>query len=275
MCSTIFKSPLLLLCFISTVSIAAIPDKISLKSTVDIENRGEGLKEPSGLTLSHGKKALWTVSDNTSKIFKLSLDGQLKKTKSIDVDVLGLEGIAIGIDGLFLYVISENENSIAKVNIDEQMVTDLVYLDQIQGFNQMQSDYPEHFNVGNNNGIEGITVHPETEQILLLKESGLLIVLSTDMQEIEHYYNLTFAKDYSGICFEDAYRNRVWMVSDDSKKLYLFDLDDGNVDGSFKLKKSNGDTYDSAEGVSYDPTTRNLYIVTDNKQKLRRYKVRY
>jgi hypothetical protein len=56
-------------------SVSAIPTEIFLTSTKDITNDNEGLNEPSGLSLSHDKKSLWTVSDDTSSIFKISLKG--------------------------------------------------------------------------------------------------------------------------------------------------------------------------------------------------------
>lgn len=59
----------------SSSALAAIPDGITLKSTTDIKVTSAGLSEPSGLALSYGKNALWTLSDDTSKIFKMELDG--------------------------------------------------------------------------------------------------------------------------------------------------------------------------------------------------------
>jgi len=51
----------------------------------NIKNEEEGLSEPSGLALSHGKSALWTISDDTEKVFKMTLDGDLNKDKSFEI----------------------------------------------------------------------------------------------------------------------------------------------------------------------------------------------
>jgi len=89
---------------------------LSHLSHFEIENPAEGLDEPSGLAFSHGKNALWTISDDTKKIFKLSLDGDLKKNKSFKIPDKGLEGIALDPTGEFLFVVKEDDNRLVPVD---------------------------------------------------------------------------------------------------------------------------------------------------------------
>ena len=90
----------------------------------NIENEAEGLSEPSGLALSHGHNALWTVSDDTKKIFKLSLDGDLKKDDSFEIPDKGLEGVTLDPTGEFLLAVKEESNEIIKIKVDTQEVAD-------------------------------------------------------------------------------------------------------------------------------------------------------
>jgi len=256
----------------------ALPNSLSLKSMVDIEQSGAGLSEPSGLTFSKDKKALWTVSDDSPSLFKINLNGDVIGNETINIsDLDEQEGIALSLDATHLYTVNEADNAIIKVNIANKAISQKVYLKKIPGYSQMALALAHHFDAssGSNKGLEGISLHPNSGNIFLIKESGLLIELSADLGQIIRYHELSFADDYSGISFENADHNRVWIISDDSKKIYLFDLETVTVKASLKLKKSSGKSYDSAEGVAYDPTAQELYIVTDNKQKLRRYKVNY
>ena len=251
---------------------AEIPNKIVFKSSTNIKHRKEGLKEPSSLTLSNGKDAFWTVSDNSKKIFLINLSGDLKNNKTIsDPELAELEGVAISNDGEHLYVVKEDTNEVIQVNIEEKAITKHIPLANISGYSDMVKQLPGHFDpkLGDNKGLEGITIHPNIGNVYVLKESGLLIEISGDLSTILMYYNLDFADDYSGICFENANSNRVWISSDASEKIYLFDLN-----SNMKLKDGKGKAYPSAEGITYDLDSKNLYLVTDNGHRLYRYEVK-
>ena len=68
-------------------------------------------------------------------------------------------------------------------------------------------------------------------------------------------------------------KNRVWITSDKSKRVYLLDLESTKKPKSFKLVDANGKTYSSAEGIAYDPDKMDLYIVTDKGHSLYEYRV--
>ncbi|NIP26295.1 hypothetical protein GWN28_04805 [candidate division KSB1 bacterium] len=98
-----------------------------------IENEGAGLYAPSGLALSQDRSALWTVSDDTRKVFKLSFDGDLQEGKSFENSGRGLEGIAIEPTGQFFFMMN-NDNEIIKLNVTSQEVADRIGLSQIAGY---------------------------------------------------------------------------------------------------------------------------------------------
>jgi len=140
---------------------------LSYLNHFDIKNKTRGLTEPSGLALSHGKNALWTISDDTKKIFKLSLAGDLKRNKSFKIPDKGLEGITLDPTGKFLFTIKEDDNDFIKVRIDTRKVTARKRLADM-------GDYPKvahHFAGGGaNKGLEGITWNPKTGTIFAMKE---------------------------------------------------------------------------------------------------------
>jgi uncharacterized protein YjiK len=188
-----------------------------------------------------------------------------------------LEGIAVGLNGDFIYAVSEKENSLFKINIINERITKNVNLHNLIGYAEMIKKNSYHFDsdFGKQKGLEGISINPKNGNILLLKESGLLIELSNDLKKIIKYTELNFAQDYSGIAFENIELNRVWILSDDSESINLYDIRNSIIISRFDLVRANGERYDSAEGVAYNINSQELYIVTDNNQKLRIYNVFY
>ncbi len=269
---------LLIACLcIPLATYAELPDRLVFKSASDIQDHSVGLTEPSGLTLSDGKQSLWTVSDSTSRIFQLKFNGYLEKGKSISDSYLReLEGVAISNDGKRLYLVKEDTSEIIEVSMARKEISTRASLTNMIGYDGMRKNAPNHFvpGLGDNKGLEGIVVHPDTGEIYVLKETGLLIKLSADLSAILLTFELDFADDYSGICFQDAALNIVWIVSDKSKKIYLYDLDRASILKAFKLKDGRGKTYSSAEGVAYDSDTRELFVVTDKGHTLYTYEVK-
>ena len=252
-----------------------------------IEDEDAGLTEPSGLVLAHGGDGLWTVSDDTARVFRLGLDGKLDRTRSFDVPDTGLEGITIEPSGTFLFTVKEETNEIIKLDIGRQRVADRRPLAEMAGFDRIA----EHFAGGGaNKGLEGITWDADTGTLFCLKEGkpGLLIEVQPDLQAIRSHVLLDAHNgftdpevsgaeiDYSGIC-HDPTRAAFWIVSDKARRLYLYAPRDNRVvhssalgygkDGAFRKVKK-------AEGVAFDPASRRLYIVSDEEVRLYVYDVR-
>lgn len=248
-----------------------------------IESKSEGLKEPSGLTLSRNGNALWTVSDDTKKIFKMGLDGKLKDDDSFEIDSKRLEGITLSHNGRHLFVVQEDKNEIIKIDIDQQDEVASRRLSTMTGFRP--DDFPSE---RENKGLEGIAVRQDGG-LLVIKEGqpGLLIEVSSDLAAIRSVEPIGRDQgfvdndiepkeiDFSGICF---YRqpNWVWIVSDKAKRLYLYNTETRMVNQSFALGYGRRGEYhevEKAEGIAFDPATMRLYIVSDEEARLYVYQL--
>ena len=253
----------------------------------DIENKAEGLREPSGLMLANDRAALWTVSDDKKRIFKLTLQGQLDTANSFAISDKGLEGIALDPSGAFLLTVQEENNQVIVVDAGTQKVTQKQRLSDMQGYSQVD----QHFANGDKNkGLEGITWNSDSSTIFVLKEGepGLLLELSTDLSTILNQKLLTAGNgfqdndvggdelDFSGI-FYDSTRMKFWIVSDKGQRLFLYDWNADRVLQSVALAYSqNGKQreIEKAEGVTLDPSTGRLYVVSDAEARLYVFEVR-
>ncbi|MCB2263494.1 MAG: SdiA-regulated domain-containing protein [Candidatus Thiosymbion ectosymbiont of Robbea hypermnestra] len=250
-------------------------------------NAGEGLYEPSGLALSHGKNALWTISDDTKKIFKLSLDGNLKKKKSFEIPDKGLEGITLDPSGEFLLTIKEDDNEIIKIRIATRRVTDRQRLADMADYDTIARYF---IGGGTNKGLEGITWNRETDTIFVMKEGkpGLLVEVSADLQTIRNHRLLNAENGFcdpevkaEDLDFSDIYydlsRDRFWIISDQARRLFLYDWKTNRVLQSARLGYGNKGEYreiEKAEGVAIDPDTNRLYVVSDEEARLYVFDIR-
>ncbi len=246
-----------------------------------IKDQEEGLTEPSGLTVAPGGNELWTVSDDTRKIFNLQLDGDLRKSKSFKVPADGLEGITLDTAGEHLFTVSEDDNEIIQIHIDDQTVIARRQIAEMAGFDEL-SGYFEGDE--KNKGLEGIAWNAETNTVFVVKEGppGLIVEISGDLTTILGHQLLNEdngffdddaggdAMDFSGICF-DRSRDRFWIVSHEARRLFLYDWKGNRVVQSFTLgygKKGEYAEIDQAEGVAVDPGANRLYVVSDVEARL-------
>ena len=123
-----------------------------------IENEAVGLHAPSGLALSHGNNALWTVSGGANRVFKLNLDGDLQIEQPTQIPdraregkSLDLEGISLDPTGKFLFVVHERENEIIKLNATTQQVVDRKLVSEMAGFDTVARYF---VNSPKNKGLE-------------------------------------------------------------------------------------------------------------------------
>lgn len=203
------------------------------------------VSEPSGLAINSDGTILYTVSDNTGKIYKLSTTGNLLQT----FNYVGndLEGVSIKSSDILLlaeertkeiveYYLSTGSSTKHKVNYE---------------------------NTDDNNGIEGVAFNTIDNTIFMLNEKnpGLLMRLRADFSIISTS-ELNFAGDYSGI-FHDSFSNNLWIISDQSKTLNKCSL-------TGKLIKSYSINISKAEGVAV--TSDKVYIISDSDAKLYVYK---
>lgn len=100
---------------------------------------------------------------------------------------------------------------------------------------------------------------PDLESFFLLKEKDptLLVQISADLRAIRSCQVLTKTdKDASGIAY-DGGRRLLWIVSDESERLYLYDGVHARRVKKYKLG------FPNAEGVALDPRGEKLWIVSD------------
>ena len=252
-----------------------------------IKDAAEGLAEPSGLALSHGGNALWTVSDDTNKIFKLSLDGHLKKKRCFKIPHNELEGIVLEPTGKYLFAVNESKNEIIQIEIDGQAVTNRKRLSTMSGY-----DAIAHFFSDNrvNKGLEGISWNAEKGTLFVIKEShpGLLIEVSPDLQTILSHCVLNGDNgfldssmdsekiDFSDICYDHS-RNCFWIISDKARRLFLYDREKNSVLQSAVLaymKKGKYREIEKAEGIAINPESNRLYVVSDKEAVLYVFDIR-
>jgi len=243
---------------------------------VSIKYKSAGLNEPSGVVLTMEEDALWVVSDNKNCIFQVDLNGKLKIDATIEIEGTDLEGIALDEQGI-LYTVSEDKNTVIAIGngqiIRSQKIKDM------KGYNHIA----KYFDESVNKGLEGITSYKDS--LFLLKEGppGLLIKISNNLEKIISHRILDEKKgfdddeikarkiDYSGLCFYSTSNQIFWIVSDKSKRIFLYDWEKDKVIKSFPLAYSkNGKEreIEKAEGITYNPDNKRLYIVSDEEARL-------
>lgn len=206
------------------------------------------VKEPSGLALSHDKKFLWTVSDNTGSLYKISFSGEvIDEIKKVGKDP---EGVAV-IDDSTLAVVLERERL-------------LIILDT-KGNELKRKEYNE-LSDEKNSGPEGLSYNPTTGGFFMVNEKKSTSLIETD-KELNIIMNkkLNIASDLSGICYEPVNKN-LWIVSDEDKLIAQCDLE-GNIINSFRANVP------QMEGIAVDYDEKKIYVISDVTGKLFIYKM--
>ena len=211
-------------------------DALELEASYEIN-----VLEPSGLAVNSLGTVLYTVSDNTAQVYKLSTTGSIIQTFSYEGN--DLEGVSSFTDN--------------KLLLAEERTKEIVVFDMVTGvFSKHNINYE---NSDANSGIEGVTFDGNSNTIFILNEKnpGLLIRLRSDFSVIEEY-ELGFANDYSGI-FYDSYSNNLWIVSDQSKTISKCTL-------TGKVLKSYSINITQAEGIAI--SNNKIYVISDAEAKL-------
>lgn len=219
----------------------SIPDDtLELLASYKIE-----VLEPSGLTIDKTGTILYTVSDNTGSIYKLSTEGELLHTYNLGGE--DLEGVSTYL-GNKLLLAEERTKQIIEYDLSNGSISR-------HGINYENND--------ENSGIEGVAYKENDGSIFIINEKnpGKLFRLRADFSIIVEY-DLNFATDYSGI-FYDASLNNLWIVSDQSKTLNRCTLQGALIE-KYPINIT------QAEGVAM--TNDKIYIVSDVEAKLYVYK---
>lgn len=215
---------------------------LELISTVNIQ-----VDEPSGLCFSIDKEFLWTVSDQTGKVYKVDFNGNVIETLSYTGN--DLEGIAVDPEDSTIWVA-------------EEYLSQIVQLDTLGN----ELDRITVAGAAGNSGLEGITINSSNNHFFLLKEQdpGVLIELDEAFNLLQ-YKRINFAWDYSGIFYEPQ-NQHLWIASDQDEKVYRCDLDAVVlIEYSIDVQK--------AEGIAVDIDSNLVYIVSDSYEKLYKFEI--
>ena len=206
------------------------------------------VKEPSGLSINHTGDGFMVPSDNKNKIYELSFSGIVKKV--LDYKGTDIEGVTQLADGS-VWIVEEQSNDLVHLNEHGEFV-EKISIPIIQ-------EESKH-------GLEGITFDELSNEFYLLAEKNpaRLIKLNSSGSIIEEY-DLTFAKDYSGIYYSSS-ENLLYIVSDQSQLFAKCDLTGNPIEiYNFEIPK--------AEGITVDKANKKVYIVSDKTQGLYTFQV--
>lgn len=211
--------------------------------------RIDGVPEPSGLSLHINGKSLWTVSDQTAKVYQISLSGQLLKT----LPYIGqdLEGVSQSpLDGT-LWVAEERKR-------------ELVQMDSLGNEISRHKISVETNDI--NSGLEGLAANPRYRRFFVLNEKNPALFMDVSANaSVQYSKKIQYVNDCSGIYAEPS-GAFLWMVSDESRMIVKCDSL-GNKLGTFRID------VDKAEGIAVSTADNLIYIVSDSRQKLYVYQM--
>ncbi len=215
-------------------------DDLELISTFDVL-----VAEPSGLAINSSGTVLYTVSDHTAKVYKLSIKGEITKIYKYEGD--DLEGVST-FKGVKLLLAEERSKELVEFDMSSET------------FVKHRINYQ---NMDSNSGLEGVAFAENLNAIFILNEKnpGKLIRLRSDFT-VSAEYDLNFASDYSGIFYDNGSKE-LWIVSDQSKTINKCTLK-GDLIGSYSIKVT------QAEGIAISKDK--IYLISDAEEKLFIYK---
>ncbi len=240
--------------------------------------KGE-LREPSGLSVARDGRSLWVVSDDTKRVFRISLDGGILEDRG--VEARDLEGIAAHPGRDLLLAVQEEANRILELDARNGRCLRNVRLADLEGFEPLAASFAGDAN----KGLEGVAFDADGSRVFVLKEADpvLLIELDPDLERIVSHRRLgpkqgfvsgsEEALDASGLAPDEAPGN-LWIVSDRGRRVVLYDWGQDRVVGSASLPSADGGLVEKPEGVAYVAATDRLYVVSDKKARLYVYRVR-
>ena len=243
----VIKKLFVVVLFLTVFSCTKEDTKVQFENLQFLKESPIAVPEPSGLSFNSNKTALFTVSDHTSMIYKLTLTGAL--VGELNYKGNDLEGITVDPVSGDIYVVEERLREVVRLNSDGVELK------------RFHLDIEEN---AENSGLEGITFNPDNNHLYILneKDPGLLIEVD-DKGKIVNQTELDFASDYSGIFYERT-EQVLWIVSDQSKTINKCELN-GEKIVSYRISGA------KAEGIVVDNVTKQIYIVLDGANKVQIY----
>ena len=207
-----------------------------------ISQKKINVPEPSGLYFNEAKNTLWTVSDESSKIYNIDFNGNV--LNSFSINGFDLEGITF-LNDTTIAIILERTREVVFLNI---------FGKEISRFSLDLYGKP-------NSGIEGIEYNPNNEHLFVVNEKSPSLLIETDLKgNILSKKKIDFAKDLSGLCY-DKEKNELWMISDESKAIFKCSTD-GKVIQKYEVDIK------QIEGIAINFSQKKLYIISDPEETL-------
>ena len=260
--------------------------KLNYQKRTKFKDKKAGLTELSGLSFSSDGKRLYTVGDETSKVFVLDMDGNIKDKESFPVITSDLEGIAVDPDDQHILIVSESHTILSKYRKHDGHLELARSLHCMEGYGLL----PGRFEKDEDKGLEGCCVQYDPKSIVLVKEGDprLAIRVSYDLKRIEEVHELSKSAgfdvsgvsqgklDVSGVCY-DVRRRKHWIVSDKGQCVFVYDWGTEKVVARLKLEYEDDGKQrliDKPEGIALHPDMTWLYIVSDEDGFLYEFKIR-
>jgi uncharacterized protein YjiK len=248
---------------------------LQVKEVRKIADRSQGFGEPSGLALASDGQGYWSVSDDSTGIFRLTADGRLDPGLGIPLQVTGLEGVVEDTVRGRLLAVQEKDAAIIAVDLTNGEAS-LHPLSGMSGFAKIATIFGP---LASNNGLEGITINTTSDEVVVVKESEprLMIRISVDLSTILGATQLSGASgfacegvedaalDVSDIAY-DATRRAFWLLSDEGSCVVFLDPATGQMTGltlpaSVDRPKRR---LKNPEGIALNQDGTELRVVTDD-----------
>lgn len=241
--SLFFLSIIIVLLIFSTNCADEKPSRMTLISKYKLD-----IPEPSALSLNADTNSLWTVSDNNSTVYLISLTGKILSSFVL-ANAQDLEGVEFVNDST-LAVVSE--------------FSDELIICSPQGIER--SRYKINAKQSDNHGLEGVAFKKDSNSFCVINEKSpsLLIELTNDFFET-HRTEITSMSDISDIYYDNE-ENITWLLSDEDHAILRF-----NSEGVL-IEKLTIDVI-QPEGLAYDKQNNFIYVVSDKTGELFTYKL--
>lgn len=240
------------LLFVSVLTVLSIslthcadekPSRLTLISKYKLD-----IPEPSALSLSADTNSLWTVSDNNSTVYLISLTGKILLSFVL-ANAQDLEGVEF---------VNDSTLAVASEFSDEIIIC------SPQGIERGR--YKINVKLTNDHGLEGVAFKKDSNSFCVINEKNplLLIELTNDFVET-HRTEITSMSDISDIYYDNE-ENITWLLSDEDHAILRF-----NSEGVLIEKLTIDVT--QPEGLAYDKQNNFTYVVSDKTGELFVYKL--
>jgi uncharacterized protein YjiK len=219
------------------------PSRLTLISKYKLD-----IPEPSALSLSADTNSLWTVSDNNSTVYLISLTGKILSSFVL-ANAQDLEGVEFVNDST-LAVVSE--------------FSDEIIICSPQGIER--SRHKIDTKQSDDHGLEGVAFKKDSNSFCVVNEKNpsLLIELTNDFLET-HRTLITSMSDISDIYYDND-EKITWLLSDEDHAIFRFNSG-GVLIEELTIEVS------QPEGLAYDKQNNFIYVVSDKTGELFVYKL--